>query len=100
MDWNDLSFAHDGSIAPLLGLLQIDNPVWPGMGSEVVFELWQSGSGDTSGDEGKYFIRVLWGGQPLKTSTPMGILDMIPIEVFDGYIDGMMPEDCVGVCNA
>jgi hypothetical protein len=47
---SDGSFAHDGSIAPLLGLLQIDEvsfiplpsggstdvqPVWPGMGSEV-----------------------------------------------------------------
>ena len=31
----DDSFAHDGSMAPLLGLLQIDQPVWPGMGTEV-----------------------------------------------------------------
>lgn len=31
--------AHDGSIAPLLSILQISEMVWPGMGSEVVFEL-------------------------------------------------------------
>lgn len=30
---------HDGSISPLLGLLQIDVMVWPGMGSEVIFEM-------------------------------------------------------------
>ena len=36
------NFAHDGSIAPILGLLQLSQPVWPGMGSEVVFELWSS----------------------------------------------------------
>jgi hypothetical protein len=27
--------AHDGSIAPLLGFLQVTEMVWPGMGSEV-----------------------------------------------------------------
>jgi hypothetical protein len=28
------NIAHDGSMAPLLGFLQIDAMVWPGMGSE------------------------------------------------------------------
>ncbi|CAD6575329.1 MAG: TOR complex subunit lst8, partial [Tremellales sp. Tagirdzhanova-0007] len=69
------NFAHDGSIAPLLGLLQIDHPVWPGMGSEVVFELWKKST--------TYYIRVLWSGQPLKTSTPLGTLDMIELNDFN-----------------
>ncbi|KAF8877945.1 phosphoglycerate mutase-like protein, partial [Gymnopilus junonius] len=58
------NIAHDGSMAPLLGLLQVDQMVWPGMGSEVVFELYSAGGRSKS-----YFIRVLWGGQPMKTST-------------------------------
>lgn len=45
-----------------------------GMGSEVVFELWEK--------KGKNFLRVLWSGQPMITSTPLGMLDMIPVEDF------------------
>lgn len=33
--------AHDGSVSRLLSILQIDEMVWPGMGSEVIFELWK-----------------------------------------------------------
>ena len=33
--------AHDGSISRLLSVLQVDVMVWPGMGSEVVFELYK-----------------------------------------------------------
>jgi hypothetical protein len=33
--------AHDGSISRLLSILQLDVMVWPGMGSEVVFELYK-----------------------------------------------------------
>ncbi|KAL0578188.1 hypothetical protein V5O48_003819 [Marasmius crinis-equi] len=67
------NIGHDGSMASLLGFLQVDKMVWPGMGSEVAFELYKK-------QDGKYFVRVLWGGQPMNTSTPMGTLDMIPVE--------------------
>lgn len=30
------NIAHDGSVSPLLGFLQISTMVWPGMGSEVI----------------------------------------------------------------
>lgn len=33
--------AHDGSVSRLLSILQIEQMVWPGMGSEVVFELYK-----------------------------------------------------------
>ena len=46
----------------------------PCRGSEVVFELYTRKS--------DYFIRVLWGGQPMKTSTPLKTLDMTPLEDF------------------
>lgn len=36
--------AHDGSVSRLLSILQIDNMVWPGMGAEVVFELYRKKS--------------------------------------------------------
>jgi len=69
-------------MSPLLGFLQIEEMVWPGMGSEVAFELYSAQSG--------YFIRVLWGGQTMKTSTPLGVLDMIPLADFFSYIDLMI----------
>jgi len=80
------NIAHDGSISPLLGFLQIAQMVWPGMGSEVVFELYS-----TSNHKSKaYFVRVLWGGQPLETSTPLGILDHVPAQDLFNYIDSMV----------
>ncbi|KAL3425460.1 hypothetical protein PVAG01_02251 [Phlyctema vagabunda] len=33
--------AHDGSMSRLLSILQLDVMVWPGMGSEVVFEIYK-----------------------------------------------------------
>lgn len=70
--------AHDGSLAPLLGALQIDGLFWPGMGAEVVFELWKKDS--------DHYIRVLYGGVPLKTNSEMGTLDLVDVRVFDQYL--------------
>ncbi|KAL9709558.1 hypothetical protein Ac2012v2_007297 [Leucoagaricus gongylophorus] len=88
--------AHDGSVSPLLGLLQIDVMVWPGMGSEVVFELYKNTCNQ------QYYIRVLWSGQPMKTSTPLGTLDMVKIEDFFAYIDSMIGSgsDLLQACNS
>lgn len=91
--WADGSFAHDGSISPVLGLLQIAYPVWPGMGSEVVFELWQNE------DDAAHYVRVLWSGQPLQTSTPLGTLDMVKLEDFDAYLEDTIPADLVAACQ-
>lgn len=67
--------AHDGSVSRLLGVLQAEVMVWPGMGSEVVFELWRK-----RGQE-EYYVRVLWGGRVLKSSNPsLGTMDMLPVE--------------------
>ncbi|KAJ6608626.1 histidine phosphatase [Mycena sp. CBHHK59/15] len=87
------NIAHDGSVSPVLGFLQVSNMVWPGMGSEVVFEVYEK--------KGVYFLRVLWGGQPMVTSTPMGTLDMIPIETMFKYIDSMIGSgaDLYAACN-
>lgn len=125
------SFAHDGSVSPVLGVLQIDQvrsllflvlrffssaylekndsrltrrqPMWPGMGTEIVFELWKkntssSSSSSSSSLSAAYFIRVLLSGQPLETSTPLGTLDMIPWDEFEKYLNETIPEDIVGMC--
>ena len=96
--------AHDGSIARLLSILQVNQMVWPGMGAEIVFELFSKRS--ELADDGLqcYYLRVLWGGQILRSSHPaFGRMDMIPIGTFFAYIDGLVgvrgskiPEMCKG----
>lgn len=81
--------AHDGSVSPLLGALQIEFMRWPGMGAEVVFELWKKTTDST------YYIRALYSGQTITTSGPLGVIDLIPFEKFDDYL-----EDLVGGGNA
>lgn len=73
--------AHDGSVSRLLGILQVDVMVWPGMGSEVVFELWKKTSGSAGSSQSGHYVRVLWGGRVLTSSNPrLGTMDMLPVE--------------------
>jgi acid phosphatase len=75
--------AHDGSMSRLLSILQLEKMVWPGMGAEVVFELYSK--------RGSYYLRVLWGGRVLHSSHPaFGQMDMVPVERFLAYIDGLV----------
>lgn len=76
--------AHDGSISRLLALLQIQEMIWPGMGSEVIFELYSK--------HNEWFVRVLWGGQVLKSSSPaLGQeVDMVPLNNVLAYFDGLV----------
>lgn len=98
--------AHDGSISRLLSILQLDEMVWPGMGSEVVFELYKkdpsSGNATTASNSSAsassistnssgYYIRVLWKGQVLPSSNPsLGVMDMVPLETVIAYFDGLV----------
>ncbi|GAB7356912.1 hypothetical protein MBLNU459_g7766t1 [Dothideomycetes sp. NU459] len=75
--------AHDGSVSRLLSILQVDKMVWPGMGSEVVFELYKC--------DAEHFVRVLWGGQVLTSSNPsLGVMDMVPLGTVLAYFDGLV----------
>lgn len=78
--------AHDGSMARLLAILQIEQMVWPGMGSEVIFEVY-----DKADDK---FLRILWGGQVLRSSSPaLGVVDMVPLERVLAYFDELVGRD-------
>ena len=85
------NFAHDGSISRLLSILQIDVMVWPGMGSEIAFELYEKGhERGTSNDKSAYYVRVLFGGKTLKSSHPsFGLMEMVPVETLLTYFDGL-----------
>ncbi|KAJ6196742.1 histidine phosphatase superfamily [Bipolaris maydis] len=94
--------AHDGSLARLLSFLQVEQMVWVGMGSEVVFEVYKRAGGET-----KWFIRILWGGQVLRSSNPSlgrkeGSVDMLEVKVFLAYVDGLVgrgAEKVVAFCK-
>ncbi|KAK3376332.1 histidine phosphatase superfamily [Lasiosphaeria ovina] len=80
------NIAHDGSMSRLLSVLQADErDVWPGMGSEIIFELHRRKG------VAEYFIRVLFGGQVLKSPNPsLGVMDMLPAETLLAYFDGLV----------
>lgn len=88
--------AHDGSLSPLLSILQVQKMYWPGMGAEVVFELYSKA--------GCWFLRVLWGGKVLESSHPsFGKMEMVPLGVFMSYVDalvGVGASKVPGLCNA
>ena len=60
--------------------------VWPGMGAEVIFELYKK-----QGCRG-HWLRILWGGQVLQSSNPtlQAVDGMVDLDLFLGYIDGFV----------
>lgn len=96
--------AHDGSISRLLSILQLDEMVWPGMGAEVVFELYKKKqSGDAKDSKCGYYVRVLFGGQVFRSSSPiLGEMDMIPVKTLVSYLEGIVGKeaaDVKGMCD-
>ena len=79
--------AHDGSVAPLLSILQVDEMVWPGMGSELAFELYSNKSAAA-----QWYVRIMWGGQVLKSSSPALTAPggLIPLETLLAYFVGLV----------
>lgn len=92
--------AHDGSISPLLGVLQVDEMVWPGMGAELAFELYRPNDSTK-----KWYVRILWGGQVMSSSSPTltapgGLIELDTIlAYFDGLV-GRQASQILGKCSA
>lgn len=105
-------FAHVGSLARLLSILQTDVMVLPGMGAEISFEMWVKRPWDERNiqlnhheprDPQDFYVRVLWGGRPLRSSNPtLGTLDMVPLETVLAYFDelvGVRGEKVPALCR-
>ena len=69
--------------------------VWPGLGAELVFEVYRSGE--------ERYVRILWGGEVLQSSYPvLGRMDMLPLDTLLGYFDelvGVGAKKVPGLCN-
>ncbi|KAL4937841.1 hypothetical protein BDV06DRAFT_232325 [Aspergillus oleicola] len=83
-------FAHDGDIAPLLGALGIRALRWPGMGSNVAFEIWETSAGE-------FFARVLYSGRAIETVH--GVLEWVPLNRLIEILMVYVPEDIVALCG-
>jgi hypothetical protein len=86
-----LVVGHDGSMIRLasgLGLgAQAPGLRWPGMGSEIVFEVWKT-------EAGARFVRVLHEG------TPVDALAWVPLDALVAKLEGLVPSDIFAKCNA
>lgn len=69
--------------------------VWPGMGAEVIFEIWRKksdGDGKNVGLGDRRYLRALWGGQVL-VSSYFGKMDMVPLHKFVEYVNSVVGKD-------
>lgn len=67
--------------------------VWPGMGSEIVFELYSnSRRSQVEAVEGGWVVRVLWGGKVMHSSA-IGRIDMIPVGQLLGYLADLVGDN-------
>lgn len=94
--------AHDGSISRLLSLLQIRQMVWPGMGAEVIFELYRkslsSSSSSFTNTVDDFYVRVLWGGRVLRSSNPdLGDMDFVNVQKLLDYVDALVGQQAESV---
>ncbi|RDW68735.1 uncharacterized protein DSM5745_08495 [Aspergillus mulundensis] len=85
------TFAHDGDIAPLLGAMGIRALRWPGMGSNVAFEVWETSTHE-------FFARVLYSGRTIETVH--GVLEWIPLGRLIEILSVFVPDDIVALCNS
>lgn len=78
------------------------------MGSEIVFELYKKREGgyltrNTTVGENRFYVRVLFGGQTLRSSNPdLGLMDMLPAKTLLAYFDGLVGENASrvkGLCD-
>jgi 2-phosphoxylose phosphatase len=92
--------AHDGSTSRILSILQIERMVWPGMGAEIAFELYQKKS---EKEKNAFFVRVLWGGQVLRSSNPeLGNMEFLDVHRLLDYFDSLVGQGAasvVGLCR-
>jgi acid phosphatase len=89
--------AHDGSISRILSVLQIRQMIWPGMGAEIVFELYRK-TDPSSLEERGFYVRVLWGGQVLQSSNPeLGDMNFVDLQRLLDYFDSLVGQKAQSV---
>ncbi|KAF9299175.1 hypothetical protein BGZ74_009022 [Mortierella antarctica] len=83
---------HDGTIGPLLGLLESTDLRWPPYASNLIFELWTAPSGER-------FVRIFQNGSIMQTTTKWCNLEWCPISQFVANMQKYIPQDILGECE-
>ncbi|KKK20704.1 hypothetical protein P175DRAFT_0521418 [Aspergillus ochraceoroseus IBT 24754] len=86
------TFIHDGDLGPVLGSLGITALRWPGMGSNIAFEVWE-----TEHKEHAFYARVLYSGEPVRTIH--GTLDWVPLSDLINIMKPYIPDDIASLCG-
>ncbi|KAJ5884741.1 histidine acid phosphatase [Penicillium taxi] len=85
------NFIHDGDIGPILGALGAQQIRWPGMASNIAFEIWKT-------TKERFFARVLYSGHALRTAD--GSLEWVDLSVLTDRLKAYVPEDIISMCNS
>lgn len=86
-------FAHDGDVGSVAGALGIELLRWPGMDSNIAFELWE----ETTGKTKEYFVRVLYCGAPIRSTK--GDLNWMALDNFQNILGEYINPNMVEFCN-
>ncbi|PYH98080.1 phosphoglycerate mutase-like protein [Aspergillus ellipticus CBS 707.79] len=85
------NFVHDGDLGPILGALGINALRWPGMGSNIAIEIWETSASEL-------YARVLYSGHAIETIH--GTLDWIPLSALLSILKPFIPEDIISMCQS
>ncbi|RAK80200.1 histidine phosphatase family protein [Aspergillus fijiensis CBS 313.89] len=85
------NFVHDGDLGPVLGALGIRALRWPGMGSNIAIEIWETANSE-------HYARVLYSGRAIETIH--GTLDWIPLASLIEILRPFIPDDIITLCEA
>ncbi|RAL08898.1 histidine phosphatase family protein [Aspergillus homomorphus CBS 101889] len=85
------NFVHDGDLGPILGALGIKALRWPGMGSNIAFEIWKT-------SDSEHYARVLYSGRAIETIH--GTLDWVPLSSLVNILKPFVPDDIVSLCES
>ncbi|KAJ5561941.1 hypothetical protein N7461_000702 [Penicillium sp. DV-2018c] len=88
------TFIHDGDIGPILGSLGVEALRWPGMASNIAFEVWKT---EVEQHDASLYARVLYSGHPLRSIH--GPLDWIPLSRLIDIMSPYVPQDIVALCG-
>ncbi|KAF8950984.1 Acid phosphatase-like protein 2 [Haplosporangium bisporale] len=83
---------HDTTLSPLLGMLDSADMRWPPYASNMLVELWKSGSGE-------HFVRVIYNHKVVETKSKWCDLSWCPLDKFMAHLDRFYVSDLLKECQ-
>ncbi|KAI7817799.1 histidine phosphatase superfamily [Gamsiella multidivaricata] len=83
---------HDTTLIPLLGMLGSTDMRWPPYASNLLFEVWSPPSKE-------YFVRVLYNGRVVKTTSNWCDFEWCSLDTFIEYLGQFIVDDLDAKCK-